>query len=150
MKDCYHIWDGATQSSLFIIQRRLCVLFGNGLFSSLQPLYHRQNVTIFSLLYRYFNGQYSDELDSLLSPILTILATTNPTTLRWTTLILLICVILNLLVETRESSHLFAIFSVIIVDQRMGIDAMVKCFVGILVGLCFQSSYTGIFNRLIC
>lgn len=51
-----------------------------GLFSTLQLLSYKQNVTILSLLYRYFHGRQSGELHSIVSPVQTFTTRTRLTT----------------------------------------------------------------------
>ena len=71
MEYCCHIWSGAPQRSLSILdrlQRRMKGLVGDVLFSTLQPLSHRRDVASLSLFYRYFNGKCSTELHGLVPP----------------------------------------------------------------------------------
>ena len=71
MEYCCHIWAGAarkTLSCLDRVQNRLRSLVGDALFSSLQPLSHRRDVASLSLLYRYFHGKCSSELQSMVPP----------------------------------------------------------------------------------
>lgn len=68
------IWPGSAQSSLSnldSIQKRLYGLVGDELFSSLQSLSLRQNVTSSLLLQHYFYDKGSNELHSLAATILT-------------------------------------------------------------------------------
>ena len=68
MEYCCHLWAGCSQhalSSLDRIQSRMRGLVGDELFASLQPLSHRRNVAGLSLFYRYFQGDCSEELHSL-------------------------------------------------------------------------------------
>lgn len=77
MEHCYHIWPAAAQYSLSTpdrVEKRLHVLVGDKLFSTLQPPCHRWDVTSLSLLYRYFHGECSDELQSLILPVQTFTA----------------------------------------------------------------------------
>ena len=71
MEYCCHIWAGASQqslSSLDRVQSRLRYLVGDSLFSTLQPLSHRRNVASLALLYRYYNGRCSNELQEMVPP----------------------------------------------------------------------------------
>lgn len=73
IEHCCDICARATQlslSSLDRVQRRLRVVVGDKLFSTLQP----------SLLYRYFNGKCSDEIRSLVPPVLNFTARTRHAT----------------------------------------------------------------------
>ena len=66
---CCHIWAGAANTSLNLldrVQRRLKYLIGDSLFSKLQPFSHRRDVASLSLFYRYFHGHGSGELASLI------------------------------------------------------------------------------------
>ena len=69
MEYCSHIWGGAPQSGcldlLDRVQRRLVNLIGPVLSSTLQPLSHRRDVASLSLFYKYYHGNCSQELFSL-------------------------------------------------------------------------------------
>lgn len=83
IKDCYNVWAGTSQSSLSThdrIQKRLYFFVGHELFSTLQVLSHRRDVTRFSLFYRYFHGVCSGEVFSLDSPVPTFTAKTRHAT----------------------------------------------------------------------
>lgn len=72
MDYCCHIWTGDSRSplsSLDTVQRRLRIFVGEILFSNLH-LFQRCNVASFSLLYRYFLGKHSEDLYSLVPPVL--------------------------------------------------------------------------------
>ena len=80
MEYCCHIWAGASQqalSCLDIVQSRLRYLVGDSLFLSLQPLSHRRNVASLSLLYRYYNGKCSNELQEIVPPRKTFVRNTR-------------------------------------------------------------------------
>ena len=71
MEYCCHVWAGADQIHLNCfdkVKRRVRGLIGDDLFSTLQPLSHRRDVSRLSLFYRYYHGDCSEELDSLLPP----------------------------------------------------------------------------------
>ena len=56
MKYCCHIWAGATNCYLELLdklQKRICRTVGPSLAASLEPLAHRRNVASLSLFYRY-------------------------------------------------------------------------------------------------
>merc|ERR1711954_544049 len=62
---------GSPKSSLSCldrVQRRMRWLIGDNLFKTLQPLSHRRNVASLSLLYRYYSGKCSEELNQLVPP----------------------------------------------------------------------------------
>lgn len=83
MEYCYHIWPGTAQSSFFSldrVQKRLCVLVDDKIFSTFQLLSHRHNLTSLSLLYRHFQVKCSDELHSLILPVLTLTTRTRHAT----------------------------------------------------------------------
>ena len=66
MKYCCHIWAGATNCYLELLdklQKRICRTVGPSLAASLEPLAHRRNVA--SLFYRYYFGRCSSELAQL-------------------------------------------------------------------------------------
>ncbi len=68
MEYCCHIWAGAPSAYLGVldkIQRRICNLIGPDLASRLQSLSHRRAVASLCLFYKYFHGNCSDELLSL-------------------------------------------------------------------------------------
>ena len=80
MEYCCHIWAGASQQALSCLDRvqsRLRYLVGDSLFSSLQPLSHRRNVASLSLLYRYYNGKCSKELQEMVPPRRTFVRNTR-------------------------------------------------------------------------
>ena len=80
MEYCCHIWAGASQQDLSCLDRvqsRLRYLVGDSLFSSLQPLSHRRNVASLSLLYRYYNGKCSKELQEIVPPRKTFVRNTR-------------------------------------------------------------------------
>lgn len=68
----WHNWIGAAQTPpacLHIIHKRLDVVVGDGLFSTLQCCFHRRNVARLSLLHRDSQGKYSDKIHSLIPPV---------------------------------------------------------------------------------
>lgn len=46
----------------------------SGLFSTLETLYHKRNITILSLLYRYLHGKYSYQLHAIVLVVKTFTA----------------------------------------------------------------------------
>ena len=72
MEYCCHIWAGASRTSLKSldgVQKRLRWLVGDELFSTLQPLSQRRDVASLALLYRYFHGECSEELQAMVPPV---------------------------------------------------------------------------------
>ncbi len=68
MEYCCHIWSGAPSVCLGVLdrlQRRICNIVGPALASRLQSLFHRRAVTSLCLFYKYFHGNCSEELHSL-------------------------------------------------------------------------------------
>ena len=68
MEYCCHIWAGAPNSCLSLldrIQRRITNLIGPNLSLTLQSLSHRRNVASLSLFYKYLHGHCSDDLKVL-------------------------------------------------------------------------------------
>ena len=65
---CSHIWGGASQSSLFLLDRiqvkAIRFIDDVSLTSRLQSLHHRRLVSGLALFYRYYFGRCSDELIS--------------------------------------------------------------------------------------
>ena len=75
MEYCCHVWAGADQihlNCLDKVQRRVRGLIGEDLFSTLQPHSHQRDVSSLSLFYRYYHGDCSEELHSLVPPAKTI------------------------------------------------------------------------------
>ena len=68
MEYCCHIWAGATSCYLDLLdklQKWICRIVVPSLAASLEPLFHRRNVTSLSLFYRYYFGRCSSELAQL-------------------------------------------------------------------------------------
>ena len=68
MEYCCHVWAGDPSCYLELLdklQKRICRTVGHSLAASLVPLAHRWNVASLSLLYRYYFGRCSSELDQL-------------------------------------------------------------------------------------
>ena len=68
MEYCCHVWAGAPSCYLELLdklQKRICRTVGPSLAASLEPLAHHRNVASLSLLYRYYFGRCSSELDQL-------------------------------------------------------------------------------------
>lgn len=70
--------------SLHRVQRRLCYIEREELFSTLHSLSHRCNVARLSLLCGYFHSKGSDEIVYMVPLVLTFKAKTMPTTPRRT------------------------------------------------------------------
>jgi hypothetical protein len=68
MEYCSHIWGGAPQGHLNLLDRiqnkPIRIINSPNLTDSLQPLAHRRAVPSLSLLYRYYSGQCSSELST--------------------------------------------------------------------------------------
>ena len=65
---CWHIWAGALICNLELLKKLQKWIFrtvGPSLAASLEPLAHHRNVASLSLLYRYYFGRCSSELDQL-------------------------------------------------------------------------------------
>lgn len=71
MEYCYRIWAGVDQSSLKGFQKRLRGFMNDELFSTLLSLSHRRNDFSLLLLYFYYYGTCSNDIQSLVSPVQT-------------------------------------------------------------------------------
>ena len=72
MEYCCHLWAGAPSHLLNLldrIQNRVVNMIGPRLAQTLQPLSHRRDVASLCLFYKYFHGNCSDELASLVPPV---------------------------------------------------------------------------------
>lgn len=65
---------------ILIVQRHLHSFVGDELFFTLQRISHRWNIASLSWYYSYFYGKGSDELHSLISSDLTVMAKTHHST----------------------------------------------------------------------
>ena len=68
MEYCCHAWAGAPScylDLLYKLQKQICRIVGPSLATSLEPLFHHQNVASLSLFYRYYFGRCSSELAQL-------------------------------------------------------------------------------------
>lgn len=80
MEYCCHIRAGPDKSSLSgldRVQKFLGVILFEELFSTVQYFSYRQNTVSLLLVCRYFQGKYSDDIDSFVSPVLTFMAKTR-------------------------------------------------------------------------
>ena len=70
MEDCSHIWAGAPNCYLELLdklQKWICRIAGPSFAASLEPLTHHQNAAAsLSLFYRYYFGRSSSELAKLI------------------------------------------------------------------------------------
>ena len=65
MKYCYHVWAGAPSCYLALLdklQKWICRTVGPSLATSLETLAHCQNVSSWTLFYRYYFSRCSSEL----------------------------------------------------------------------------------------
>ena len=81
---CSHIWGGAPKTTLKLldsVQRRAVRLINKpSLTGALQSLSHRRAVAALSIFYRYYRGQCSAELSTLIPPAAWSQRTTRSTT----------------------------------------------------------------------